>query len=464
MLDTKETIRNLDEKTTQSLGDPFAVDFFGSSVSQIEELAFFNEVPPEEFAVEETIETPKPPKKLWVADLPKISKSEADFSNAIQFLPAKLSKFGISEIETSLSHFIFGEPEKVLMQIIDNREVKLFDFFSAAQTEQSVFVSVIAEPTKYCGTLVLDSVFASQIVDKTLGELGLTKLVRQKLSRTEETVIEFLSVCVLSDLNEKSGEPLFRVSAVEQQIPSWTELFEDNENVRGMVANTRLEIGNTIGNAAFIYTHNFLRELNQHQNSLLNYRTETESLQKYKQISFQLDSKLLIGTTNFTVKELSGLEGGDFIVLEETFVEWDETILSANSYLEFADNFKIYGEVSPKPDGKLIVEINDILTDTRQENALERIKMDAELNDESANETEDVSVVLDNIMLNVNVVLAGRKMNLEELSRLRNGQILELGCKATDAVELQTDGKKIAVGDLVDIEGNLGVRLTKVFV
>ncbi len=464
MLDTKETIRNLDEKSTQSLGDPFAVDFFGSSVSQIEELAFYDEEIPEEIILENEVIPERVPKKLWADNLPKLAKAEVKFSNTFQLLPAKFSNLGFNEIEASLSHFIFGDAGKVLIRVVDNREVNLSEIFAAAEVEQSLFISVIAEPGKHSATLVLDSVFASQIVDKTLGELGLTKLVRRKLSRTEETVAEFLAVCLLGDLNEKAGESLFRVSSVEQQFPSWFEIKQNKEMLRGMDATVRLEIGDVVGNAHFIYTSGFLQELNQYENPLLKRHSEFDALHKYKQIAFELESKLLVGATNFTVKELAGLEQGDFIVLEESFIEWDESILSANSYLEFADNFRIYGEIEPQFNGKLMISVKDILTDTRQENTPERIKMDTELNDEFESESEDVSVVLDNVMLNVNIVLACRKMNLEELSRLRNGQIIELGCKATDAVELQTDGKKIAVGELVDIEGNLGVRLTKVFV
>jgi type III secretion protein Q len=47
---------------------------------------------------------------------------------------------------------------------------------------------------------------------------------------------------------------------------------------------------------------------------------------------------------------------------------------------------------------------------------------------------------------------------------LRVNQILDLGCKATDPVDLIVDGRRIARGELVDIEGRLGVRITQVLV
>jgi flagellar motor switch/type III secretory pathway protein FliN len=61
----------------------------------------------------------------------------------------------------------------------------------------------------------------------------------------------------------------------------------------------------------------------------------------------------------------------------------------------------------------------------------------------------------------ISVELPAGRISLEELSRLRVGQVLELGCRASDPVELVADGRRVAAGELVDIEGRLGVRITR---
>jgi flagellar motor switch/type III secretory pathway protein FliN len=48
------------------------------------------------------------------------------------------------------------------------------------------------------------------------------------------------------------------------------------------------------------------------------------------------------------------------------------------------------------------------------------------------------AVALDGLLLTVHIELAGRQITLDELARLRVGHILELGCLATDAVDLVT--------------------------
>ncbi|HYN86259.1 MAG TPA: FliM/FliN family flagellar motor C-terminal domain-containing protein, partial [Pyrinomonadaceae bacterium] len=71
------------------------------------------------------------------------------------------------------------------------------------------------------------------------------------------------------------------------------------------------------------------------------------------------------------------------------------------------------------------------------------------------------AAALEGLLLTLHVELPARRISLEELSRLRAGQVLELGCRPTDPVELVADGRRVAAGELVDIDGRLGVRVTR---
>jgi len=62
----------------------------------------------------------------------------------------------------------------------------------------------------------------------------------------------------------------------------------------------------------------------------------------------------------------------------------------------------------------------------------------------------------------VTVELARLSFTLEEVSSLKEGQIIELEKGQPELVDLSIDGKIIANGKLVDVEGKLGVRLLKV--
>lgn len=61
------------------------------------------------------------------------------------------------------------------------------------------------------------------------------------------------------------------------------------------------------------------------------------------------------------------------------------------------------------------------------------------------------------------VVVMGRKeIVLKDLIDLRPGQVVELEKGAHDSVDLVANGRVIAKGELVEIDGKLGVRVLKI--
>jgi flagellar motor switch protein FliM len=51
------------------------------------------------------------------------------------------------------------------------------------------------------------------------------------------------------------------------------------------------------------------------------------------------------------------------------------------------------------------------------------------------------------------------QLTADEVIRLRAGQIIELGRSPADPVDLVVAGKLLAKGELVEIEGSLGVKI-----
>lgn len=61
------------------------------------------------------------------------------------------------------------------------------------------------------------------------------------------------------------------------------------------------------------------------------------------------------------------------------------------------------------------------------------------------------------------VVELGRiKMNVSQVARLRAGQVLRLPRGANDPVDLVVHGKLFARGELIEVDGELGVRLMQI--
>lgn len=70
--------------------------------------------------------------------------------------------------------------------------------------------------------------------------------------------------------------------------------------------------------------------------------------------------------------------------------------------------------------------------------------------------------MLPNINLPVMVALGRSFMSIHDILKLKPGQILELNKSPNEPVDLIVNGKVVARGELVDVDGRLAVRLIKI--
>jgi flagellar motor switch protein FliN len=84
--------------------------------------------------------------------------------------------------------------------------------------------------------------------------------------------------------------------------------------------------------------------------------------------------------------------------------------------------------------------------------------MDAAL---SASEARNLDLVMD-VELNVTLRFGQRQLALREVMELTSGSVIELDRQVEEPVELLLEGKVIAKGEAVVIDGNYGLRVTEV--
>jgi flagellar motor switch protein FliN len=68
---------------------------------------------------------------------------------------------------------------------------------------------------------------------------------------------------------------------------------------------------------------------------------------------------------------------------------------------------------------------------------------------------------INDVKVPVKVILGENSLSLEELSSLGEGSILELQKIAGEPVDLIAAGERIALGEVVIIDENFGLRITK---
>ena len=67
--------------------------------------------------------------------------------------------------------------------------------------------------------------------------------------------------------------------------------------------------------------------------------------------------------------------------------------------------------------------------------------------------------MLDDVTVSMVVELGRVNVSATDILGLRAGQIIELVRSHKDPVDLVVDGKRVGQGELVEIEGELGVRI-----
>lgn len=86
-----------------------------------------------------------------------------------------------------------------------------------------------------------------------------------------------------------------------------------------------------------------------------------------------------------------------------------------------------------------------------------------------AQETSIYQTVLDEIRhfadipLNISIVLGHREMKVRELLQLRPDSLVELPKSAGENVDILVNGRLIGYGEVLELEGSAGIRLTDIY-
>ena len=75
---------------------------------------------------------------------------------------------------------------------------------------------------------------------------------------------------------------------------------------------------------------------------------------------------------------------------------------------------------------------------------------------------QEVSHYLD-VPLKVMILLGSREMTLGEVLRLKPSSVVELPKSAGENIDIYVNGKLVAYGEVIDMEGNARIRVTDLY-
>jgi type III secretion system YscQ/HrcQ family protein len=443
--------------------DPFAEDLFKAHKTSVHEGAGGVTAQLYKEPVREPV--------LWHSRLPRVTLAEVAASAAIAVLPAEFYAQMLEAVINVLSRYTRNARNQVSIALTDFAD-KPLPFALASQGAPRVFAAFACEPNRTPFSIELDALFSIRLIDRMLGGSGEPPNSLRSLTTAELAVIEFLFLSIAAELNEQVDAPLLLLESIGEQSPWMTgtpgaRTDTQDLSLTGLAAAWRIDVGEIAGLAHAHLSAQSLSQLSQAHKQLRDVTTNRSSAyaeakaRSYAAIVPDLSLAIQVGKTELSSAELSGLECGDVMVVERPDLIWRDGSVSGSLRVHLADGAEslILGDVSEATRSTIKLNVGSITIGDSGESG-GRLFMPEET--ESEETTPDEANGIDGVMLTVHVQLAAKRLRLDELARLRTNQVLDLGCQATDPVDLVVDGRQVARGELVDIEGRLGVRIKQI--
>ena len=176
-------------------------------------------------------------------------------------------------------------------------------------------------------------------------------------------------------------------------------------------------------------------------------------------------ARLGVSKLDLEPSDVTNVGPGDIIVLEDHKLQITADGIAGEVFVTLGTGQnggfvgRVYNNVSDAAQAWL-----EVVRIIRQEQPLEaNMAADEDTGpDDEANNLPETEGLLRDVAAPVAVELGRIRMNVAQVARLRSGQILRLTRGPHDPVDLVVQGKLYARGELIEVDGELGVRLIQV--
>jgi flagellar motor switch protein FliM len=342
------------------------------------------------------------------------------------------------ELVISIPQDIGKRPLQIKLDGIRSRKGQAFSNY--------VFVFFQVQPAGQTGVLAIEINVARWMVQKIITGQKETPLT--PWTEIETGLLEYLVAKVLSTVNQSSQNARLVLQSVEREEGAFQDWITANPSVAELSFGTESEIGMIY---AFLYLPVAVLSSPPPSNGM-------EFLRKAEWIRKTVhDFSVNLGETHLPADQIALLEPGDILLVDKSRIK-----LENGSPIGKAE---IHGDVLRRGViGVSLVFAEDEICKLNVESLYQeglKAMTDATKKEEES-QSEAGEGVLASVEIPIVIEFARLKYTLDEMAGIREGQIIELKKSQPDLVDLSVDGKVIASGKLVDIEGKLGVRILKI--
>jgi flagellar motor switch protein FliM len=312
-------------------------------------------------------------------------------------------------------------------------------------TTISVFFQI--QPSGTTAVLCLENTVARWMVQKII--TGQKESPLSPWTEIEGGLLEYLAAKILATVNHNLQNSRLVLQSVEHEEDQFQEWFSKNGPFVEVTFATDSEIGKVFG---FLYVPAIIISAPESESIPVPFIDRAPWLKKLR-YTFSVN----LGISLLSADQIALLETGDIILLDQARVTLVEGIPKGKAEIRSERMRRGVIETDLECEGQDICRLTVV---SLYQEGLKSMTDSEKKNEEGQADANEG--VLASIEVPILVELARLNYTLEELSAIKQGQVIEIKKPQPEVVDLSVDGKIIASGKLVDIDGKLGVRILKI--
>ena len=335
--------------------------------------------------------------------------------------------------------------------------------------ETACLIAVGAAPAEHKILVDLDMTLAAFAIDRLLGGSGEGSQILRPLTEIEEGVLSFLVLKVLQHFNSApvSGKQLaLSLDRFANKLADIQDLVDAGGSYH--LVGARLVFGRVAGYARLLLPQGLITKV--FASAPVAGPPTREELAYMTKLLPSLGELTVTGrveaaTLDLKPDDIASLEVGDIIILENHQLTKSASGLEGVAFIRLGtgQNGGLQGRLVNDGEQSRIEILEITIQEQPPEGAM--VREGEEAGDAAAAAGDNIGEthgLLRDVPAPVVVELGRIKLSAAQVTRLKTGQIIRLPRGPNDPVDLVVNGKLFARGELIEVDGELGVRLQQV--
>lgn len=400
-------------------------------------------------------------KKYLFGDLEKLSRAQALLTDRLEWLmPSAGASQRASEAIRARLKELFEDDVQLLL---DNVHVASPQRLSQLLADPTFLAVLVPAPQKTRGFLEIGLGLAHAAMDKLLGGSG-EQVANRRLTDIEEGVMEFIILEALKTLapNLEQGLPRMRLEGTAHSVKEAVALLQGEEQV--VVVQLKSTLGAQDGFIRLFIPATVVGMTNppgEGPERRARRRHEiAHNLARLRSVKTWLRAE--IGRAEVSAADVRRLGSGDVVLLDELTARPDQGQGGSARLRVGVGRAGWFEAEIVVEEGAFKAKVANVVLGDEPRHGQEPSSVGNE-NEPAESPAEgapaDGADLINDIPLQIVVELARIPVTAEQVVALKTGQVIDLNRVPGEPVELSVNGKVVARGELVEVEGHLGVRI-----